>query len=110
MSEAIYISHDNAFGFALTEDGTLLVDLAWIARVKLIIAGSVYDSDILGTSKIWWTDTKVVNGTTVNVLQFKLGAEPEVIGGDYCNCRMVIYDASNINGVVWFDDMEVIVK
>ena len=110
MSEAIYISRDNAFGFALTEDGDVQTDLSFITRVILTVDGDGYDSDVLGSSKIWWTDTETVSGVTAEVLQFKLGAESEIVAGAYYDCRLVIYDATNTNGVVWVDDMEVVIK
>lgn len=102
----IYIGHDNIIERVLTEEGAP-VELDSVTRVVMKINGIDYDSDILGPSVIWWTDTKVSDyfNATVDILKMKLGGQVGLVEGVYTGCRLIIYDADNQNGIVWEDNI-----
>lgn len=107
---SLFLNHDNASHLFLTEDRRV-VSLSSVLRVLITIDGVIYDSDNLGPSRIWWNEQEVYenDGQLYDALKFKLG-DQAIPKGEYINCRVVLFDASNPNGVVWLDDLEVVVK
>jgi hypothetical protein len=108
--EAVYLDHDNASRLFLSADGEI-VSLSSVTRVIITIDGTDYDSDMLGPSRIWWTDQEEYwrDNQNYDVLKFKLG-DQDIPKGVYIDCRIIVFDASNPNGVVWKDNLEVHVR
>ena len=108
--ETVFLTHDNASRLFLTEDRAI-IGLTSVSRVILTINGTDYDSDNLGNSRIWWNEQEVheLDGQLHDALKFKLG-DQAIPKGQYLNCRLTLFDVSNPNGVVWLDDLEVVVK
>jgi hypothetical protein len=108
--EVVYLDHDNTSSLFLTERGEV-TSLSSVTRVIITISGADYDSDVLGSTRIWWTEQEEYfkDHELYDVLKFKLG-DQAIPKGVYIDCRVIVFDASNPNGVVWLDDLEVHVK
>lgn len=108
--EVIFLTHDNASHLFLTEQGAI-IGLSSVTRVIITINGLEYDSDDLGGTRIWWDEQEIHDGDGVSydALKFKLG-DQSIDPGEYINCRIILFDVSNPNGVVWTDSQEVVVK
>lgn len=93
-SELVYIGRDNAILLQL-EDNTSGVlansDLTSATKVELVVDGTdVYDST---------NDPTVVAFTTGGLLTLKLGLA--LLEPDNYSVEIVVYDATNTNGVTW---------
>jgi hypothetical protein len=110
--ETIYLTHDNASHLVVKEQGQALASLGFLTRVLVSVGSQVFDSNILDASHIWWTDQVEYpegSGTLVDVIKFKLG-DQAIEPGTYLGNRLVLCDAQNINGVVFTDQLKVVVK
>ena len=97
--QPIYNGTDNVIRLALEgDDGALLASLAAITRVTLLIGATLIDSDVVGSSVIWWTDTATLEAQSVGVVSLKLGGEA-LAAGTYDDCVLTTYDATNVNGL-----------
>ena len=100
----VFKGRSNTFSLFLVRQGVPLSDaeMGAITRVVLNIDGTDYDSDVLGATKIWLTDTATwqVN-QTYYIVTFALGAEAGLAVGKYRDCQLRTYDADNPSGLVW---------
>ena len=95
ITEITYSNRDNTVDLSLTSDG-VTQDLSAVTRMVLTItpySGGVVtvDSAVSPTAFNWAT------GTTGKVI-LALGAVTGLISG---RARLVVYDATHANGVVW---------
>jgi len=99
IAAPVYIGRDNIIRLVLFRDGTVLDDLSGVTRVTVDIDGgtTVIDSDVVGGSVIWWTDTTQYHGQTVDVLSLQLGGQG-IAAGTYTDVKLVVYDAIYTNG------------
>lgn len=95
----VYSDRDNAAWLVLeNEDGSYMDSFSALTRVTLTVGETVIDSDVVGSSVIWWTDTVEFRGQTLPVIKFALGTLGLAVG-TYTNCELILYDAGNTNGV-----------
>lgn len=100
---------DNVAVFALEgEDGAILSTLAALTRATLTVGAVTVDSDVHGSSVVWWTEQWLHQGQTIDVLKFKIG-QAGITAGVYEGCELVTYDAVNTNGVWHKPDLKVTV-
>lgn len=97
ISEAVYNGRDNIITLVLSNNGTVLTDLTGLTRATITIDGTTIDSDVAGSSVIWWSDSITYRGASTNVLRFKLGGQ-SLTAGEYAGCEVVIYDSNLTNG------------
>lgn len=100
ITETVYLGRDNAIDLALAAGGAD-VDLSSVTQVDIIDKGCVWSvsSTTSPAAFDWATDsTKLV---------LKLGDET-IAPGTY-TVRLVIYDPTNTDGVVWDDEFRLIV-
>lgn len=109
-TETVYLTHDNGSDLLLVADGVPLDDLSSITRVVIDMGHDQIDSDDLQGAEIWWNETTTYRGATVPVLRWKLGNRTGLSAGDYYGCKLITYDASNTNGIVWADDLTLVVN
>ena len=93
LSDVVYNDFDNTLDFILKSDGTAQ-SLADLTQVKLIDVEGTFEIDsALSASAFDWTSL------TTGKLIMKLGHE-SVAAGTY-TCWLVLFDATNTEGVVW---------
>ena len=92
--ETIYLGRDNAIDLQLQADG-VAVDLTSVTRMILRDAGCVWEVD--STTSPGAFDRSAGDG----VVSLILGDEPIPAGAYYC--RLIVYDPTNVDGVVWDD-------
>lgn len=96
----VYSGRDNVISLVLVADGAVLSDLSGVTRVTVDLDSgtTVIDSDIAGSSVIWWTDSEAHRGETVDVLRMALGSEA-IAAGTYDDVEIVVYDATYPDGL-----------
>lgn len=105
----VYNGEDNNFSISLEErDGTPMTSFAGVTRVTITIDGTLIDSDVVGSSVIWWTDTETINGETVALIKFALGGQSLAVG-TYRNSVVRVYDATYTGGLRIADQFKVTV-
>lgn len=100
IAAPVYLGRDNTLSFVLTADGTVLADLSAVTRATVDLDGgtTVIDSDVAGSSVIWWTDYESYRGATVDVLRMALGSQA-ITAGTYDDVEIVIYDVTYPDGL-----------
>jgi len=93
MTAIAWLDRDNTIDIALSDDG-VLINHALITRILLVFDAITIDSatvpalfDLTGAAKI----------------VFKPGASTTLVPGTF-DVRIITYDASNPNGIVWGDE------
>jgi len=98
IAESVYNGRDNVIVLVLSNLGSVLTDLSGVSRVTVKLDESTtIDSDVVGSSVIWWTDSVTYRGTTTDVVKLKLGGQ-SITAGEYSGCEVVIYDSNLTNG------------
>lgn len=92
--EIIYIDRDNTIDLILKSDGTAQ-DLSSVTRIDAIIGSTTISCTTSTAWPIKWSGL----GTTGKV-QLKLG-DQDVTANTTYTMYLVLYDATNTNGVVW---------
>lgn len=108
VRETIYDGRDNVVSLVITEDGVPVSDLSGLTRVVLTVGGVAVDSDDAGSDVIWWTDSAVYDGQTVDVLKLRLGHQ-NIPLGTYTNGCLILFDAVATSGIIYADDMKLTV-
>lgn len=99
ISENVYLGRDNTIDFVLINAGSILTDLSGVTRATIKVGSDTFDSAATGGSSIlWWTDSLTYRGVSTDVLKIKLGAQA-LTTGEYTGCDVVVYDATNTNGL-----------
>ncbi len=100
--ETVYLGRDNTIDLLL-KDEKGPVDLADVTKVDLVLSDTVTVSDSVPTDyPIQWSGT----GATGKIIM-QLGGE-DIPAGSY-RARLIIYDPSNPDGIVW-DELGIVVK
>lgn len=96
IKETVYLTRDNAIDLLLSAD-TPDIDYAGVTRVDLLDVACAWS--VLSTTSPGALTWSVVAGGLRLVL--KLGEEPIPVGTH--KARVILYDATNTDGVVWGD-------
>jgi len=108
----IYRGLDNTEHLLVTDGNGDAVSLAGVTKVQLEVGGEVFDSSVLGSGAIWWTDTETYRGETVDVVKLKLGnAAPlaNLTESDYANGELRLFDGANPNGYQALTELRVLI-
>jgi hypothetical protein len=98
IAESIYNGRDNRITLVLYNDESVLTDLSGLTRVTVKLDDTTtIDSDVVGATVIWWTDSITYRGTSTDVLRFKLGGQ-SITAGEYSSAEVVVYDSTLTNG------------
>jgi len=97
-AEFVYSGRDNTVDLYLTEDGINIPDYTPIARVVMTVGAIVIDSDVDG-SVFDWSGDRLIS---------RLGFS-NIPAGAY-RAKLETYDAGNPNGIVWTEDLKIIVR
>jgi len=92
ITEIFYLTRDNTVDLILKADG-VVVDLTAVTKVEVLDTGcawSVSSEDSPTAFDIGGIDGKLI---------LKFGNEP-IAAGTY-RCQIILYDPSNLDGVVW---------
>ena len=92
--ETVYLGRDNAIDIDLLADGAP-VDLSSVTRMILRDSGCVWEVDSITSPTAF--DWSAGDGR----ISMALGDEP-IPAGAY-SCRLIVYDPTNTDGVVWDD-------
>jgi len=99
ISETVYNGRDNTIDLVLINKGSILTDLSGVTRATIKVGSDTLDSAATGGGSIlWWSDSMTYRGTSTDVLKIKLGAQ-SLATGEYTGCDVVVYDATNTNGL-----------
>ena len=106
LQEKIYLNRDNAIKLGLTADGAP-INAATLTRVLVKLTdgnGTVtsYDSTTDVNAFDFLTETAQVSDTVTGILVIKLqdAVTPPAAGNDY-TLDLILYDATNVNGIHW---------
>jgi hypothetical protein len=94
MSETVYLGHDNSINMVLTE-GNDAQDLTAATRMTLTLGGVTLESVNATFDPIRWTRA----GYQMGEVRLFLGAE--VIPPGIYHAPLVVYAATNPEGIVW---------
>ena len=94
LRETLYLGHDNGIDLTLKADD-VAVDLSSVTRMILRDSGCVWEVD--STTSPTAFDWSAGDGR----ISMALGDEP-IPAGAY-SCRLIVYDPTNTDGVVWDD-------
>lgn len=111
IAAPVYSGRDNVISLILEADGVVLDSLAAVTRVTVDMDGgvTVLDSDIVGSSVIWWTDSTTYRGDTVDLLRLQLG-DQGITAGTYDDVAIVVYDSTYTNGLQVENDIRITVS
>lgn len=102
-TEVFYNDRDNTIDLLLKKDGAAQ-DLSAITKIILKVGTAKTITDESSTAwPIKWTGL----GTTGKI-QMQLGDQE--IPVDVYYCTLILFDATNDNGVVWADDLKISAK
>ena len=93
-TEIVYLAHDNWIDVILKADG-VAVALTSVTRMTLTFGTKLIDSDNGDTDPIRW----IKAGYATGEVRLFLGAEA-IAAGSYA-APLVVYDATNVEGIVW---------
>lgn len=94
QTELIYLGHDNFIDLILKSDG-VAVDLTSVTRMTLTLGATLIDSDNGATDPIRWAKAGYATG------QVKLYLGNQTITAGSYRAPLIVYDATNTNGIVW---------
>lgn len=94
LTETVYLGRDNAIELVLSADGAVQ-DLTAVTQVDIVDSGCTWSvSSATSASAFDWS-----SNPTGGVLKMSLGDET-IPAGTY-RCKIVVYDPTNTDGVVW---------
>ena len=93
-TEFIYLGHDNSIDVILKSNGAA-VALTSVTRITLTLGAKLIDSDNGDTDPIRW----IKAGYATGEMRLFLGAEV-ITEGNYQGA-LIVYDATNPEGIVW---------
>jgi hypothetical protein len=93
ITETVYLARDNTIDLLLKADG-VITDLTPVTRIDLIDTGCAWEvSSTTSPNAFDWS------GGVSGVLILALG--DEVIPAGSYRARVILYDATNTDGIVW---------
>lgn len=93
-TEIVYKSRNNAFDKQLKRGG-VVTDLTSVTKVGILFLGNYYHSDK------WPTAFDYTTQKALGIITFKLANIATIAVGKDENTELIIYDATNPNGIVW---------
>jgi hypothetical protein len=94
MSELLYINRDNIINLQLNDNG-IAQSLASVTKIDAKIGSTLITNDVPTDWPIKWS------GLTTGEVRFRLGPVlPSTLAGR-AKLWLIVYDASNTNGIVW---------
>lgn len=112
--EEAWLGRDNVSEWVVMDDNVPVTDLSGTTQAKVFVGTDVIDSAVDGSDVLWWTDsvTSITlpdgQSYTGDVLRARLG-RGDLTVGEYEDCRIVLYDMDNTNGLVVSDNVIVTV-
>lgn len=112
--EEVFLERSNTIEWVVTSDDVPVTSLNQLTRAVVVVGTTAVDSSVVGSSVIWWTDSvtgkTLPNGTsyTGDVVRARLGYV-DLTAGEYEDCRLVIYDATHVSGLVVSDNIHITV-
>ena len=103
--ELIHLGRDNSIDFILYADSAAQ-DLSGVTEMRLRVGSVVVTSTNSTTGRIRWTGTGFATG---EVRIFAAGSVADLSTGRF-TASLVVYDATNTNGVLWDDNIPIRVK
>ena len=94
MSEIVFLAHDNTIDLLLKADGTAQ-DLSAVTKITATFGSTTITSTDKAAGAIKWDQS----GYDTGEIRLDLGGESITAGSYYT--AIVVYDATNTNGVVW---------
>ena len=94
MAETFYLNKDNVSRLELRTGGALQ-DISTLTKVEIKISGVVYSSADHADAFDWTTEGS--NG----ILHLALGKISNLVASRDKKAELILYDASNPNGIVW---------
>lgn len=106
----VYINNgtDNVVSIVLYESGDPK-DMSGVTRVRIImddVTGTAIDSDSITMT---WADAVTFDSATTYPIQF-VGSDAALSVGLYLDCRVVVYDAVNTDGIEWPELVSFVVR
>ncbi len=95
VREVVFLGRDNTIDLELRADG-VAADLAAVTRMTLSVGGVTVDSDVASSAFDW------LEGDGKLILALGDQSLPSRVQRD---CRLVVYDPTNTEGIVWVDDL-----
>lgn len=92
----VYNDRDNVVDLALYEDGTLQELVGSVTAAAIVVNGTTYHSDDHATAFDWTVGDGVLR-LALGELELPTGKHP---------ARLIIFDALNTDGIVWFDEAD----
>lgn len=110
-NEIVWIGRDNSIDLQLWASGTgssasSAVLLTAATQVSLRLGQTVINSTDSTAGYIRWLQPGYKNGE----IRIFLGATTLALSTGYYNAALVVFDPSNLSGVVWDDDLPIRVK
>ena len=104
-AQNVYVGHDNVIQITLTEnDVDYNLDTENVTKIKLDFGAFEVDS-VANPTAIFWSGT---------ILSLRLGNVTAVVdladNNRSASSRLIVYTASNPNGVVWLDPLKFKIK
>lgn len=93
-TEIVYLGHDNSIDLILKADDAA-VDLASVTDMSLTLGTTLIESDNGDSDPIRWAKV----GYDTGEIRLFLGGET-ITAGNY-QAPLVVYDPTNVDGVVW---------
>ena len=103
-TEVIYNETSGLNKFVFLDDDDVIIDLSAITRIVFVIGVTTIDSDSVADEIINWAGSVDYYGQTVNAVEIQFGGQAIPVG-EYSNCRIIAYEPTALNGVVWSDTL-----
>ena len=104
---SFWTGRDNAADLVLLSDNTA-VDATSLTRVELRISSTSSLDSSTAPTLFEWPVTLTYEGASVKGLRLKLGGSG-LVAGTYKGVWLIVYDASDTSGLVWTDNLTLVV-
>ena len=93
-TEIVYLGHDNTIDLLLKADGTAQ-DLSSVTKITATFGDTLIESTDAATGPITWAQSGYDTG------EIRLALGDQSITADRYMVPIVVYDATNTDGIVW---------
>jgi len=95
----VYLNRDNKISIKLIDSSVPIVDYSGITRIVIDIGTHIIDSDINAGIIDWSSNTDI-----------SIDIGNAGIPANAYTARVITYDINNLKGIVWSDDLIILVK
>ena len=95
--ETIWVGRDNTIELILKANNVAQA-LSSVTHMELVVSGVTYSSVTPGYFD--WQNRVSTSGTTTGWASLSFGGATNLTPGTY-DCELIIYDAGNLQGIVW---------